>query len=162
MSVLHSIEALRARVGTELGTSGWIEVKQSMMDQFACATLDPDRLHTDPEWAVRETPYGGTIAFGFWTLSMLTCFSHQVGMWPMDAAYALNYGLNRVRWIHPVKIGAKIRMRSTLAEMTERTDGSVLIRTTNVIEIEGVTRPALSAEWLGLFMLDTFASPDAA
>jgi len=83
---------------------------------------------------------------------MLTHFSHEVGMWPVDVAYALNYGLDRVRWIHPVKVGSRIRMRCTLAELSERDDGRLLIRTSNLIEIEGEPRPALSAEWLGLFI----------
>jgi acyl dehydratase len=162
MTAKYTLEELRARVGSELGVSDWLEVSQSMMDQFALATLDPDRLHVNPAWASSETPYGGTIAFGFWMLSMLTHFSHQVGMWPTDAAYGLNYGLDRVRWIHPVKVGARVRMRCTLVDMTERDDHGILIRTVNLVEIEGVERPALSAEWLGLFVIGAPATSDGA
>jgi len=155
MRARHTLQDLRDLVGAELGVSGWLRVEQSVIDEFARSTKDLDDLHVNPDWAARETPYGGTIAFGFWTLSMLTHFSHEVGMWPTDVAYALNYGLDRVRWIHPVKVGGRIRMRCSVAELTQRGDGRVLIRTHILIEIEGESRPALTADWLGLFVLDT-------
>lgn len=154
----YTVEDMRSRVGSELGVSDWLKVEQPMIDEFARSTKDPDQLHINPAWAARETPYGGTIAFGFWTLSMLTYFSHEVGMWPTDVAYALNYGLERVRWIQPVKVGARIRMRCTLAELAERGKGRMLIRTDNIIEIEDEARPALSAVWLGLFIPETASS----
>ena len=166
MAARYTIEELSARLGQELGTSNWLTVEQDLIDEFARSTKDPDKLHVNPAWAARETPYGGTIAFGFWTLSMLTHFSHEVGMWPVDVDYALNYGLERVRWVHPVKVGSRIRMRCTLAELTDRGEGGLLIRTNNLIEIEGEARPALTAEWLGLFIRDeetavlAAASPD--
>lgn len=166
MAARYTIEELRARLGQELGTSNWLTVEQDLIDEFARSTKDLDKLHVNPAWAARETPYGGTIAFGFWTLSMLTHFSHEVGMWPVDVDYALNYGLERVRWVHPVKVGSRIRMRCTLAELTDRGEGGLLIRTSNLIEIEGEARPALTAEWLGLFIRDeetavlAAASPD--
>jgi acyl dehydratase len=166
MAARYTIEELRARLGQELGTSDWLTVEQDLIDEFASSTKDLDKLHVNPAWAARETPYGGTIAFGFWTLSMLTHFSHEVGMWPVDVDYALNYGLERVRWVHPVKVGSRIRMRCTLAELTDRGEGGLLIRTSNLIEIEGEARPALTAEWLGLFIRDeetavlAAASPD--
>ncbi len=159
MAARYTVEDLRQRVGRELGVSDWFEVQQAMMDEFARSTNDHDKLHTSPEWAARETPYGGTIAFGFWTLSMLTRFSHEIGMWPIDAAYALNYGLDRVRWVQPVPVGSRIRMRCTLAALEPRGEQHLRIRTNNVIEIEGETRPALTAEWLGLFILDQHGHP---
>lgn len=162
MAARYTVEELRARLGQELGTSAWFTVEQDLIDEFARSTKDLDQLHVNPAWAARETPYGGTIAFGFWTLSMLTHFSHEIGMWPVDVDYALNYGLERVRWVHPVKVGSRIRMRCTLAELAERGEGGVLIRTSNLIEIEGETRPALTAEWLGLFIRDEEAPVMAA
>jgi acyl dehydratase len=162
MGGAYTVREMRTRLGSELGVSDWMLVEQPMIDEFAHSTKDLDQLHVNPAWAARETPYGGTIAFGFWTLSMLTHFSHEVGMWPVDVAYALNYGLDRVRWIHPVKVGSRIRMRCTLAELAERDDGRLLIRTNNLIEIEGESRPALTAEWLGLFILEGGTSGDAA
>lgn len=152
MAARYTVDDLCARIGTELGVSDWMEVRQELIDQFGHATKDLDELHVDPAWAARETPYGGTIAFGFWTLSMLTHFSHEVGMWPVDAAYALNYGLDRVRWIHPVPVGSRIRMRCELIALDDRGNDQLLIRTRNLIEIQGEERPALSAEWLGLFV----------
>src|SRR3546814_1381619 len=80
MAARYTVEQLRARVGQELGVSEWLQVEQHLIDGFGRATRDPDPLHMDPEWAARKTPYGGTIAFGFWTLSMLTCFSNEIPM----------------------------------------------------------------------------------
>jgi acyl dehydratase len=162
MAARYTVKELRGRLGQELGTSAWFTVEQGLIDEFARSTKDLDQLHVNPAWAARETPYGGTIAFGFWTLSMLTHFSHEIGMWPVDVDYALNYGLERVRWVHPVKVGSRIRMRCTLAELAERGEGGVLIRTSNLIEIEGETRPALTAEWLGLFIREEEAQVMAA
>lgn len=160
MAATHTLEELRARVGTELGVSQWFRVDQSLIDEFGHSTKDLDELHVNPEWAARETPYGGTIAFGFWTLSMLTHFSHEIGMWPTDVAYALNYGLDRVRWIQPVKVGSRIRMRCSIADLADRGDDRVLIRTHILIEIEDEPRPALTAEWLGLFVLGNGVAED--
>jgi acyl dehydratase len=143
---------LHALIGSEIGVTDWIPVEQDAIDQFSVSTRDPDWLHVDPERAKRDGPYGGTIAFGFWTLSMLTYCSHQVGMWPKDVAYALNYGLDRVRWINPVPVGTRIRMRCKLLSLEERPDLRILVRTLNTMEIEGGTRPAMTAEWLGLFI----------
>ena len=137
-------------VGRELGVSDWLEVTQDLVNGFGASTLDLDWMHIDPERAARESPFNGPIAFGFWTLSMLTYFSHNVGMWPRDAVFGLNYGLDRVRWINPVKIGARIRMRCTLRGFDPREDGGYLIRTSNIVELED-GRPALAAEWLGVF-----------
>lgn len=137
-------------IGQELGVSDWLEVTQDLVSGFGASTLDLDWMHIDPERAARESPFGGTIAFGFWTLSMLTHFSHNLGMWPQDTAFGLNYGLDRVRWINPVKIGARIRMRCTLHGFEPRDDGGYLIRTNNVVELED-ERPALVADWLGVF-----------
>jgi len=150
-----SIEEMLERIGTELGVTDWLEVDQSLLDGFGHSTKDLDWMHMDPERAAAEGPYGGTIAFGFWTLSMLTYFSHQVGMWPRNVQYGLNYGLERVRWLHPVRVGSRVRMRCTLLSLEERGDERFLIRTQNVVEIEGTSRPALIAEWLGLFVRAT-------
>ncbi len=148
----RTLADLHALIGSEIGVTDWIPVEQDAIDQFSVSTRDPDWLHVDPERAKRDGPYGGTIAFGFWTLSMLTYCSHQVGMWPKDVAYALNYGLDRVRWINPVPVGTRIRMRCKLLSLEERPDLRILVRTLNTMEIEGGTRPAMTAEWLGLFI----------
>lgn len=141
--------------GLELGVSQWLTVTQELMRGFGESTKDDDWLHLDPVRAASETSFGGTIAFGFWTLSMLTHFSHEIGMWPSDIGYGLNYGLDRVRWISPVPVGSRIRNRCVLIRFDERDEGQFLIRTSNTIEIEGKERPALLAEWLGLFVRST-------
>jgi acyl dehydratase len=148
----RTFEEMLTRIGSELGVSSWLQVDQPLIDGFGRATKDMDWLHVDPKRARAEGPYGGTIAFGFWTLSMLTHFSHEIGMWPSDVAYGLNYGLERVRWLHPVKVGSRIRMRCTLLDLKDRGNDRFLIRTSNQLEIEGVSRPALVAEWLGMFV----------
>lgn len=149
---LQSLEKLAECVGTQLGVSGWLTVEQHLIDSFGRSTLDMDWMHVEPARAAAEGPFGGPIAFGFWSLSLLTHFSHEISMWPDDVAYALNYGLERVRWVTPVLVGARIRMRCQLLELTDKGDGRFMIRTENVIEIEGEERPALVAEWLGLFI----------
>jgi len=151
MAVRYTVDEMLGRVGAELGVSDWLTVDQGLIDGFGRSTLDMEWLHVDPERATQEGPYGGPIAFGFWTLSMLTHFSHEIGMWPTDVAYGLNYGLDRVRWLNPVPVGARIRMRCTLSDFEARGDGRFLIRTTNVVEMADL-RPALIAEWLGLFV----------
>ncbi len=90
---------------------------------------------------------------------MLTHFSHQIGMWPSDVEYALNYGLERVRWVAPVPIGSRIRNRCRLVSFEEREASKFMIRTSNTIELEGSERPALVAEWLGLFLTAAGHSP---
>lgn len=157
----RTFEDMRSRIGAELGVSDWLLVEQTLIDGFGRATKDMDWLHVDTERARAEGPYGGTIAFGFWTLSMLTHFSHQIGMWPKDVAYGLNYGLEHVRWLHPVKVGSRIRMRCTLLDLEDRGNGRFLIRTRNEVEIEGVSRPALVAEWLGMFVREPQSSDTA-
>ncbi len=138
--------------GVELGVTAWFTVEQELMNGFSAATKDDDWIHLDPKRADAEAGLGGTIAFGFWTLSMLTYFSHEIGMWPSDIGYGLNYGLDKVRWINPVPVGSRIRNRCLLLDFEERGDGKFLIRTSNTMEIEGHERAALVAEWLGLFI----------
>jgi len=139
-----------ALVGRELGVTEWLTVEQEMIDAFGASTRDMDWMHIDPERARREGPFGGPIAFGFWTLSLLTHFSHEVGMWPQDVSFGLNYGLDRVRWIAPVLVGSRIRMRCVLQGFEPREPGRYLVRTLNTVELED-QRPALVAEWLGVF-----------
>ncbi|MEX6725798.1 MaoC/PaaZ C-terminal domain-containing protein, partial [Parapedomonas caeni] len=118
----------------------------------ADANRDPDPMHIDPDYAREHSPFGQTILFGFQTLSMLSnlCspvrYRHGGGV----IGYDLNYGLNRVRFISPVPVNARFRNRMSLKSVERREDGSYLITSENVIEIEGQERPALIAEWIGL------------
>ncbi|MCG8507103.1 MAG: dehydratase, partial [Sphingomonadales bacterium] len=104
---LYTFDTIQDFIGKELGVSDWLPVEQQVMNRFAEDTRDPDWMHIDPVRARRDGPFGSTVAFGFWTLSMLTYFSYQLKLHPEDAAYAVNYGLDRVRWIAPVPVGSR-------------------------------------------------------
>jgi acyl dehydratase len=147
--LVQHIEELRPLIGEQIALSAWHPVTQAQVDQFAAATDDPDWMHVDIERA-RQGPVGETIAQGFLTLSLLLKFSHETRYLPPDIAYAFNYGLDRVRWITPVRVGTRIRNRTVLLDLTDRGSGSYLLKTLNTVEIEGVDKPAMIAEWLGL------------
>lgn len=140
--------------GTDLGTSDWHRVTQADIDAFAKLTRDEDEFHIDPEFAAAHSPLGTTISFGFLTMSMLTCFSHQVfgraGIVAGDGVQLFNLGFNRVRMPEPVPAGAEIRGRFTFRGARIRENGGVEFTTDAVVEIRGNDRPALVAEWLGV------------
>lgn len=144
------MDDLPTLIGTELGVSRWITLGQEDNDLFARATRDPDPLHIDPDWARREGPFGGTIIFGFLTLGMLTHLANDIGL-PRGSKYQLNYGLNRVRFVSPVHVGARVRLRMALAEVRDHALG-LLITNACTIEIEGSDQPAIVAEWLGVLV----------
>ena len=134
--------------GGEVRTSEWLEVTQEHMDQFAEVTHDPDWMHIDPERARRDGPFEGTIAFGFWTMSLLTPFSRQIigGDYPPAGSYGFNYGFNRLRLMAPVPIGSRIRCRMKLLGVEPRGEGRYLMCSENSIEIEGEEKPAAVIE----------------
>jgi len=142
---------LQARIGEEIAVSGWFTMDQDHIDQFARATHDLDWMHIDPERAKAESPFKSTIAFGFHTLSMLSYLTHEARLWPDDTAYGINYGLNRVRFMAPVRAGKRIRARFTLKSCDKRPDGALRGVYETTIEIEGEDKPAMVAEWIGLF-----------
>lgn len=146
---MTDVVALNRAPGEELGVSDWHLITQTDIDLFARATHDQDPMHVDPAWCRNEGPFPTTIAFGFLSLSLVTYLSHQAGIWP-DGVYALNYGLERVRFVAPVPTGSRVRGRFTFLGSETRPDGTVLTRTGTRIEIEGKERPAVVAEWLGL------------
>ena len=136
---------LRASVGQHLGYSDWQEMTQERVDQFADATDDHQFIHVDPERA-KATPFGGTIAHGLFTLSLGPVFNDEV--WTMTGvAFALNYGYEKVRFPAPVPVDSKLRMRATLAEVTD-VAGGVQARVTQTFEIEGGAKPVCVAESL--------------
>jgi acyl dehydratase len=149
----NTIQAIWDAYGTEAKTSDWFTVEQSDMDKFADCTHDPDWMHIDPARAKREGPFDGTIAFGFWTLSLLSHFQRSTfkADYPPDALYGFNYGLDRVRLLSPVPVGARIRAHTRLLDVREKQPGRVLLKTEVTVEIEGDKTPAMIAEWL--FML---------
>ena len=153
----RTVEEIRESYGNKPQLSEWLRVEQKLIDQFGGATLDSDWMHVDPQRAKRDGPFGGTIAFGFWTLSMLTYFVRHAGGrdYPEGALYGLNYGFDRVRLIEPVVVGSRIRNRSELVDITERGDGRFLVKTKNTVEIEHQEKPAMVAEWLFLLVYPT-------
>ena len=125
---------------------------QERINEFADATEDRQFIHIDPEAAAR-TPFGGTIGHGFLTLSMLSRMAAEAMLVPDSIKMAVNYGLDRVRFIAPVRSGRRIRGRFRLDSVDEKAPGQLLLRHTVTVEIEGEEKPALTAEWLGLLFV---------
>ena len=149
---LASLVEIRARIGEEIGVSSWLTVDQQRIDAFAEATEDRQFIHTDPA-AAAQTPFGGTIAHGFLSLSLLSRMGSEVFLAPEGVKMALNYGLDRVRFLAPVKSGKRIRGRFTLDSVEEKAPGQLLFRYTVTVEIVGEEKPALTAAWLGLLFI---------
>ncbi|NND84867.1 MAG: MaoC family dehydratase [Acidimicrobiia bacterium] len=142
-----SYDALKALEGTEVGVTDWMEITQERVDRFAAATDDHQWIHVDPERAA-SGPFGGTIAHGFLTLSLVVPLGSQVEL-PVDGVkMALNYGLDRVRFTNPVRVGSRIRLRREVLEVTRAKDGGVQVKNGMTIEVEGEERPAAVAETL--------------
>lgn len=148
----YGIATISEFVGRELGVSDWIEIGQARIDQFAECTGDHQWIHVDRERAARESPYGGTIAHGFLCLSLVGTTHLQLGIAPPDTDQVLNYGLDRVRFMAPVKAGARVRNRVELITAETKRPGRVLIKTRNTIDIEGEDKPALVAELLTMLI----------
>ncbi|WP_201859240.1 MaoC family dehydratase [Microvirga soli] len=148
-----SIEDLRSRVGQELGVSSWKTIDQDRIDRFAAVTEDLQFIHVDPERALAEAPFGGTIAHGFLTLSLLSAMGQEALPTIRDRTMGINYGLERVRFLSPVSVGARLRGRFTLSEVSMRSDTQALLRYQVTVEIDGAEKPALAAEWITLAML---------
>lgn len=149
---LASLDEIRSRTGEEIGVSDWITVDQARIDAFAEATEDRQFIHTDAT-AAAQTPFGGTIAHGFLTLSLLSRMGAGAMLIPEGLRMAVNYGFDRVRFIAPVKSGKRVRARFTLDSVEEKAPGQVLMRHTVTVEIEGEDKPALTAAWLGLIFI---------
>ena len=147
-----SLDEIRSRIGKEIGVSGWLTIDQKRIDEFAESTEDRQFIHVDPQ-AAAQTPFGTTIAHGFLSLSMLSRMATEVMLIPDTTRMALNYGLDRVRFIAPVKSGKRIRGRFRLDSVEEKAPGQMLFRHTVTVEIEGEEKPALTAEWLGLLFV---------
>jgi acyl dehydratase len=153
-----TLDELHAMVGQESALSPWRTVTQTMIDQFADATDDHQFIHCDPSRAAAETPFGGTIAHGFLTLSLLSAFAFETAPRLEGADMGINHGFDSVRFVSPVKTGSRIRARFVLADLKVRPSGWVQIANDVTIEIESAAKPALTARWLTL----TFVSPKSA
>lgn len=149
---LASLDDIRARVGTEVGVTDWITIDQKRIDAFAEATEDRQFIHVDPA-AAAATPFGGTIAHGFLTLSLLSRMAAEAMLLPDSLKMAINYGLEEVRFLAPVRSGKRVRGRFLLDSVEEKGPGRVLMRHRVSVEIEGEEKPALTALWLGLMVI---------
>jgi acyl dehydratase len=139
-------------VGEEMGVSSWTMLDQNRITEFAHCTGDHQWIHVDPERAARESPFGGTIAHGFLTLSLIAPMSFEVLVARVAPKSVVNYGLEKVRFMAPVRSGKRVRNRIKLAAVEGRSSGRYLVTTENTIEIEGETKPALLANAIAIFM----------
>lgn len=151
---MTTIEDIEARTGEELGVSGWIKVTQGMIDQFAEVTGDHQFIHVDPRRARDETPFGGTIAHGYLTVSLLSKMGQDVIPRPGNAAFGINYGFDYLRFLQPVASGARIRGAFTLKSVDRSKPGQARMVYGVTVEIEGEEKPALVADWVTLQILE--------
>ena len=136
-------------IGEALGHSDWLQIDQERIDSFAESTDDFQFIHVD-ENAAAKTPFGGTIAHGFLTLSLLTSLCADLMLKIDGTVMTLNYGFDKVRFLSPVKVGSRVRAHAKLVESVEKNPGQILAKHEITIEIEGEDKPALVAEWLGM------------
>lgn len=149
---IASIEEIKARVGTEIGVSDWILVDQARIDTFADVTEDHQFIHLDAE-AAAKTPFGGTIAHGFLTLSLLSRMAADAMLRPESVKMGVNYGFEKVRFLAPARSGKRVRGRFTLVSFEEKRPGQWQFVHNVAVEIEGEDKPALIADWIGLIFI---------
>lgn len=144
-----TLEELKSYEGEELSPSGWIEIKQERINQFADCTDDHQYIHVDAE-RMKDSHYGGTIGHGFLSLSLVA--GHGPADWPQleNSVLNLNYGLDRVRFLQPVKVDSRVRIHTKIISVTEKSAGRVLIKSEKTLEIEGEEKPGMVAECLGM------------
>lgn len=148
---VRALDQIRARVGEEIGASGWVTIDQQRIDVFAEATEDRQFIHVDPD-AARSAGLGGTIAHGFLSLSLLSRLAAEVMPLPEGARMVFNYGFDKVRFLAPVQSGKQVRGRFTLIAIDEKRANQYLFRYSVGVEIEGEDKPALTADWLVLVL----------
>ena len=144
-----TLDEIRGRIGGELGASAWLTVDQARIDSFAEVTEDRQFIHVDPD-AAAHTPFGGTIAHGFLSLSLLSRMAADVLLIPDTTRMVVNYGFEQVRFIAPVRAGKRVRGHFRLASAEEKRPGQWRFVHHASVEIEGEPRPALTADWIGL------------
>ena len=150
-----AVDHLAPLISTEVGVSSWVTVDQKMIDEFAVTTKDEQWIHVDPERAARETPFGGSIAHGFLTLSLASSFVYECFPKMDGQVMGINYGLNKLRFLAPVKAGAELRGRFTLKAAHARSERELMRENLLTIEIKNEETPALVAEWLGLAIFES-------
>jgi len=146
------VAQLKHYIGKELGHSEWLTVDQQRVNQFADCTGDHQFIHIDAEKAA-QTPFGGTIAHGFLSLSLLPMLSGDLMVVPEGTRMGVNYGLDSLRFIQPVRVGSRVRLGLTLIDAYEKNPGQWLLKARAVMEIEGSEKPAYIAETLALCVL---------
>ena len=144
-----TLQEVRSRIGEEVGVSSWIAIDQARIDAFADATEDRQFIHVDPQ-AAAQTIFGGTVAHGFLSLSLLSRMGAEAMLMPEGTKMAINYGLDRVRFLAPVRSGSRVRGCFTLDSVEEKAAGQWLLRHTITVDIEDEPKPALTAVWLTL------------
>ena len=149
---IASIEEIRGKVGSEIGVSDWLLVDQDRIDAFAEVTEDRQFIHVDPK-AAAKTPFGGTIAHGFLSLSLLSRMAADAMLVPEGVKMGVNYGFDRVRFLAPVRAGKRVRGRFTLVSADEKRPGQWQLLQHVTVEIEGEDKPALTADWIGLIFI---------
>lgn len=149
---LVPVAELKDYIGKELGRSEWLNIDQARINQFAECTGDHQFIHVDPEKA-KLTPFGGTIAHGFLSLSLAPKLMEGIMLTPQGLKMAVNYGLDSVRFIQPVKVNSNVRLVLTLLDANEKKPGQWLLKTQAVLEIEGSEKPAYIAEQLTLYFV---------
>ncbi|TPW30549.1 MaoC family dehydratase [Martelella alba] len=154
-----ALAEVRDLVGQEVGVSRWFTVDQSMIDTFADATLDHQFIHTDPQRASAETPFGGTIAHGFLTLSLLSAMNFDCVPRVREQTMGINFGFDKVRFMAPVKSGARVRGHFVLREARFRGAELLSIGYGVTVEIENERKPALTADWITLIQFPANARP---
>lgn len=135
--------------GVKFPPGPWITIDQARINAFADCTEDHQFIHIDEERAA-QTPFGGTIAHGFLTLSMLVKMSEEEGVFPENMVMGINYGFDKVRFLAPVRAGKRVRVHSEILDVTQKDDNRFLIKSSVTVEIEGEDTPALAAEWLSM------------
>ena len=157
-----SLAEVPGLVGQVLGTSEWITVDQQMIDTFADATLDHQFIHVDPERAAAESPFGGTIAHGFLTLSLLSAMNYDCLPKIREQTMGLNYGFDKVRFMSPVRCGSRVRGQFMLTDCRFRGAGLLMTTYDVSVEIENEKKPALTANWITIVQFDPKDRPAAA
>ncbi len=152
MPTFVSREELLSMAGRESEPTAWLAIDQERVNQFADATGDHQFIHVDPEKAAR-TPLGGTVAHGYLTLSLLPKLAQEIAVMPEGMAMAFNYGVDKVRFPSPVRVGSEIRLRSKITGVTEKSPGRILVSSQATIEIRGEEKPGLVAETLSMFVV---------
>ena len=149
-----TLEQLKTYEGRTLSPSEWFEIKQDRIDQFADCTDDHQFIHVDPE-AAGQTPFGTTIAHGFLSLSLVS--GHRSAEMPAleNTAMSINYGIDRLRFVTPVKVNSRVRIHTKILSVTEKSPGKILIKSEKTMEIKGEEKPAFVAETLTMVVIES-------